>query len=166
MTDTSLYYSTDDELDLELDPDTTPVALNARFVFDLPASRTRLAVSDANRTSRRTSSLSKSFKKARRRVESLGTDNGGTRDRLNSTGSKIRNKIRNKTHFKHRRAKPAQEGSEQAIVAHSSKVLYCAAQEQSSKVLYCAAQKQTRKVLYCAAQKQTSKVLYCAAQEQ
>lgn len=107
MTDTSLYFSSDDDNDdLDLDPEATPVALDDRFVFDLPSPRTHLAASDASthKRTRRSSSLSKSFKKARKRVESFGHDASGTRGRLNSAGNKLRHKME---HLKHKAAKSA-----------------------------------------------------------
>ena len=107
MTDTSLFLSSDDDNEsFDLDPEATPVALDDRFVFDLPTPRTHLAASDAHthKRTRRSSSLSKSFKKARKRVESLGHDASGTRGRLNSAGNKLRHKME---HLKHRAAKSA-----------------------------------------------------------
>lgn len=107
LTDTSFMISSDEELsgtDFDMcpdgtpptDPEQTPVALDSRFVFDFPTEKKQhLSVRDAYQ-GRRRMSISKSFKRARKRVESLGAhDYSGTARRRSSAGRKIRNKMGN-----------------------------------------------------------------------
>ena len=79
LTDNSLFYSSEEE------EEATPLPIDDRFVFDIPSTNSRLTASHARH---RTSSLSRSFKRARKRVESFGADS-----------SRLRSKI---GHFKHK----------------------------------------------------------------
>lgn len=105
LSDASMFCSTDDDLEVAVEAESRPAPLDSRFVFQIPAQdKGRLSVTDPNRGNRRTSTLGKSFKRAKRRMESFG--NESPRVRLNSAGTKLKDRI----HRRRRKFKKEKRG--------------------------------------------------------